>query len=219
LLPRFTYFLLRSPFDAIYSRYFNSEEPHAADGEAAGTTQVLLILGFTSAVILSTDFTRPEVTVLGIGSAFLFSISLVLIEKLLARGKRDRGYSNAISVVGQARRVISFVPPEHESKITIRDISIAVSVVCFLASFLLEGHHIDPLANTPSVHNIKEWNKGWHNKLFFKSLGLNVAGVVIELLRCICIFAMVRTESFEILIWNEVISDYFIFLFCSKFIS
>jgi hypothetical protein len=178
----------------VYSRYLDFEELHVVDVEDNGTTRLLLMLSFISAIILSADFTRPEVTVLGLCSALLTSISLVLIEKLLTRGKRDRGYSNGNSSVGHSRRVISFVPPEDESKASIRDIAIAVSILCLLASFFLEGRHIDPLANTPPIRHINEWNRNWRDKLFFRSLGFDSAGLAIELLRCICIFAMVRLE-------------------------
>lgn len=143
-------------------------------------------------MILSTGFTRPEVTILGICSTALTALSFVLLEQLLYRtNKEHRGSNGTLGIGTSGRRLWPAIALDEDTKVMIRDVTGAVSITCFLASFVIESYHIDSLANRPPMNRPQLWNEGWRNQLFLHNVGRDVRGFVIELIKCLCMFAMV----------------------------
>lgn len=152
-----------------------------------------MIITGTSAVVLSTAYTRPEVTLLGICGTSLIALTLVLLGIILGAGNERGRQSNGGTGSGNARRHLSHSAHDDEIKTAMRDTAVTVFGICFAASFMIEGHHTDPLA---SQANNKYWSGGWKEDRFFRNLGQDLTAVTVEIARCLFTFILVSLIFF-----------------------
>jgi hypothetical protein len=187
--------ILRSGIDIAYSPRIDLDNSLGPLQEEAGSVRLFVIITGTSAVVLSTAYNRSQVTLLGLLSTLLISFTLVLLENILNAAPEKGGrQSNGGSSGGFARRRLSLSAYDDGAKTAIRDTAAAVFVVCFAASFMVEGPLIQSLATPPSLRNIKHWPEGWRTQLFFWGLGRNLGGIIIEMARSAFTFAMVSCQ-------------------------
>jgi hypothetical protein len=143
----------------------------------------LLIITGTSAVILGTAYTRSEVTLLGICSTFLAALTLVLLDIILGAGNERWRQDNGVIGNENVRRPLSHSAHDDEMKTAMRDTAATVFGICFVATFMIEGHHNS------------YWARGWDADRFFRNIGQDVTAVTAEIARCLLTFILVSRKE------------------------